>query len=1635
MIKRVLHVAFALFLLSASSHAATVVHVGEIREFNGPDDLDLDPGRVVIAVDSYGDGDRVVNGVTFRSDKGGGSVTFDGVTASTSASNNINDWASRPSYSGADQASVDNLEQIMQDIRWEAAPNPVSVEVTGLSSGIEYQLHLLFNEGGNRDRRWDIEVEGELAVDDMSSEGEGTWSSSNGFAYIGNFTLAPGDSTLNVEMAQHIGGQGAMGSDNNPILQAFVVTEVFIPPTPEELALTPTEFFSNQFEAIGIFETTDLKRNAIHLYSFESGAGATDNDKFEIDDNTLVPGAYDFSVHPPGTTFSVRVRTTDAEEPERFLDRVFVLTLAQPLPPTGVELSAGSVSLGAVAGTPVGQLTTIDPNAVDGHAYALVSGNGDTHNGLFSVDGTWIRLDAVIPDGTAEVFLRVRTTDRAGLSFEESFTLMVTEPSLRINELMASNGSTLDDEDNDSSDWIELFNEQTQTVNLNGWYLTDDPGDLTKWQFPAVNIGANGFLIVFASGKDRAPVNGDPLHANFQLGSGGEFLALVEADGETIASQIDFGDQFTDVAYGANPQGTEIGFLQEPTPNAVNTELTLDALNEVTFSHERGFYDEGFELTLTPTIEGSTIRYTTNGSKPTASSGSIYNGPISITPETGGTRRGTRRVRAIAVHNSSALAPVSTHTYLFINGTGANPETDGVVGQSVMRSVITDHPTYGPLIDDGLLAFPSVSIVKPSGINGSEEETSIEFFDPSGEEPGFQIDCGIKIVGGASVGSQKNNFRLYFRSEYGAPKLRYPLYANHPYTEGGSDTFDVLQLRSGSHDNFYWLALPSNPPVGSRHGDAQYIRNRWRSDMEMLMGHTSLHGRYVQVYLNGVYHGMYHFHERPMHHWMDKYFGGDPEDYHHTNSGRTGSDHGGGDSWSQTWNTVKNAASAGGVQSKEWINWENLADSQLLSYYAGNDWDWSSTHNWMAAGPNQPGEGGWRFFGWDVDINLQDVNNNNLGRNAPDGVFQRMMNDADFEVYFRDRVYKHCFNDGWLTPEKVCIPYDYRMNEIFTAIVSETARWQPNSSHNPPWDRDGEWQVEWDYMTNVFWPQRTGILINQLRSRGWYAIDAPEFGQRGGVVSPGYSPVISSTSGTIYVTTDGSDPRLPGGAINPNAVAHNGATTNVRVLPRNSDWKYLDDGSNQGTAWRESDFDDSAWASGPAELGYGDGPEATTVGFGGDPSQKFITTYFRTTFDVTNANSVNGLILRLRRDDGGVVYINGSEVWRENMPLGTINFLTPAASGVSGGGETDFFIKTDVDPAVLVEGENVVAVEIHQSSQGSSDISFDFELDVVQPTDPSLFSLDEATVVRTRALDGTEWSAINEARFYMGGPANAGNLAVTEISYRPSPPTAAEDPGGIYSRTDFEFVELMNISDATIRLEGVRFVDGIRFDFDQSLTLSLDPGQRVLLVENRDAFLARYPGVDPEMIVGEYDGNLSNDGEQIQLVGLNAEVIRDFTYNDKHPWPESADGDGFSLTLVSPGTNPDHADPLNWRPSVAQHGTPGGTDSVAFAGGGDAELLAYAFGIPVDGGPASAPDVSLVGGHLTLTFPHDLRADDVLVTVDYSENLLDWQTGPTAVEFMSQTNSGTGSRTQIWRAVPPQTGNDAQYLRVRVTTR
>jgi Calcineurin-like phosphoesterase/Bacterial Ig-like domain/Purple acid Phosphatase, N-terminal domain len=191
------------------------------------------------------------------------------------------------------------------------------------------------------------------------------------------------------------------------------------------------------------------------------------------------------------------------------------------------------------------------------------------------------------------------------------------------------------------------------------------------------------------------------------------------------------------------------------------------------------------------------------------------------------------------------------------------------------------------------------------------------------------------------------------------------------------------------------------------------------------------------------------------------------------------------------------------------------------------------------------------------------------------------------------------------------------------------------------------------------------------------------------------------------------------------------------LISYGSNWKYLDNGTNQGTAWRAVAFNDAAWKSGNAQLGYGDGDETTVVSFGPNASQKYITTYFRKAITVTNPASFTGITLSIKRDDGAVVYINGTERYRTNMPTGNISSTTRASTDAADDGNTAQNV--NLANTVLVAGNNVIAVEIHQVNRTSSDISFDLQLigngDITAPVATGFNPADNSiNVPRTNGL-------------------------------------------------------------------------------------------------------------------------------------------------------------------------------------------------------------------------------------------------------------------------------------------------------------
>jgi len=434
-----------------------------------------------------------------------------------------------------------------------------------------------------------------------------------------------------------------------------------------------------------------------------------------------------------------------------------------------------------------------------------------------------------------------------------------TLTSARITEFLASNQDGLLDEDGDSSDWIEIQNTSGTNGDLGGWYLTDDPDNLTKWSLPAIELADRAYLIVFASGKNRTST---PPHTNFRLQSSPSgYLALVEPDGTTIATEhLDLPAQQGDISFSS-------GFHLTPTPGADNNATFEGFVDDTSFSVDRGFYDSPISLEITTDTSGADIRYTTDGTPPSSTQGTLYTGPINIDE--------TTIIRALAFKENCQPSNIDTHTYIF-------PES--VIEQPRMRTAITQSSVFAPQMVDSLMAVPSISIVTDNPApfqneNGAnvrvETQTSVEMIYPDGT-PGFQEDGGLSNFGGRFTNFPKKSFRIAFRSEFGTTSLEHPIFDGFDYPNfQPAEEFEVINLRSGSHD------------MAAR---GAYMSNRFTDDTMLEMGNIAPHGRFVHVYLNGEYWGQYHLRERWNADMAASYFGGSKDDYEAVNANNTRSE-------------------------------------------------------------------------------------------------------------------------------------------------------------------------------------------------------------------------------------------------------------------------------------------------------------------------------------------------------------------------------------------------------------------------------------------------------------------------------------------------------------------------------------------------------------------------------------------------------------------------------------------------------------------------------------------------------------------------------------------------------------------------
>lgn len=1614
-----------------------------------------------------------------------------------------------------------DLNTVLNSHGWSS--NQWSFQVSGLTSGADYQIQLI----GAGDTRGCCSSRNQRGGDAESPENvSGDFSRSGVGSVIGTFTASGATQTINI--------LPGINNGQDPGLSGYLVRAT-APPTPQpptDIALSNTDLApsSPSGTLVGTLTTSDPNGDNNHTYAFVDTGSFPDNNLFSINNGNELRAAANLGSF--GSSYTIRLRTID--EDNLTYDETFTLSVEAAAAPTAITFPANTVILGTPVGTDLADFTTVDPNVADSHTYQLVSGAGDADNNFFTISGSTLRTAASLPGLGTSLSFRVRSTDLAGLSIEQSFSLTVVGNSLRINEFLANpNASSLTDEDGDTSDWIEIHNPAAGSIGLGGYYLTDDPLNLTKWSFPAVSISGNGYLLVFASSKDRRPTIGE-LHTNFSLSANGEYLALVSPDGTTILSEFgtpisDYPPQKGNISYGFFGDPLQIGFLLTPTPDASNAtgNGVSGFVEDTKFDFDRGVYTSAFNLTITTATPGATIRYTTDGSWPSETTGTIYTGPITVDR--------AMAVKAMAYRSGYVSTNIDTHTYIIPSSvlaqTSSNvqsvyglPSSWG--GQSPyygMNNNSAANPATHPTMLNDLSTVPSLSIAIDSddmfgssgiysnpGSSGQawERKTSLELIDPADPtgDGNFQQNCAIRIQGGAfrSFGlTRKKSFRVLFKSEFGtsneptggAGSLKFPLFGTTP---GTAQEFQTLIFRMESNDGWQWSGAGGQP---------QYARDEFGRRTQLALGQPASHGRYLHLYINGVYWGLYNVVERPDSSFAESYIeDAVRENWEGQNSGSPINDATNLNNWNAYRSAASAISSAGSNAARDAAFLEacgfnpdgtrnnsfpihcdptNNADYFITNWYAGNS-DWPNK-NYYGGISQLSNKNGYKYFMWDSEWSLFLRSNTNYNRitdyrgiAAPNDGLQ---DSPEYRLRFGDRVHRAFFNGGPLTPAAAQARYEEVTTDHTSILNPEAARWGDQHGQSRSLS---DWQNEYNRIVDDWFPVRGDNFLSSLRSAGLYPnLTAPTYSQHGGSVPDGSGPsIITPTSITqvYYMFGDSDsdptdyehslDPRLVGGGINPAATLVTlggggpGGPSTTFYIQSGDTWKFLDDGSNQGTAWKEVGFNDASWDSGPSQLGYGDGDEAKVVGFiDTDPvtggTQKNATTYFRTTVNIADPTVFENFTLNYTYDDGVVVYVNGSEVARQNLPLAPA--FDQYATGSSGDNATD---TETLLPSAFVAGLNTIAVEIHQNGSGSSDISFDLALTGNPPgagggdthsSDP--IPITEPGWLFSRSYNPTsgEWSALNTAFFTPDTiAAAANNLVISEFNYHPAEPTTPAEIAVSTNRDDYEFLELMNVSTQSIDLTGVRFTEGITFDFAENTIVP--SGGRLVLVKNLAAFNARYPGLSGSIqiatdVLGEtsYGGRLSNGGELLTLKDAEDNDIHNFVYDDALPWP-LADGSNFTLVLKSPAQPvPDHGIAANWVSSNASNGAPGSEAEFGFTGNPDDDddgdgfsaLMEYALGTSdsAGGDAANAIGISsapfLVEGdtddYLVVSYSRNLYGlNAVTLTPEISDNLIDWSSVPDVV-FVNEVDNGDGTASVTYRSSVPIKNQDQAFIRLRAT--
>ncbi len=842
-----------------------------------------------------------------------------------------------------------------------------------------------------------------------------------------------------------------------------------------------------------------------------------------------------------------------------------------------------------------------------------------------------------------------------------------------INEFLASNtGSFIDPDFQESADWIELYNAGTTIANIGGYYLTDNISDSLKWKIPdGTSIESGGFLVFWADGYNTE------LHTIFKISADGEELALYTSNGVLVDS-VSFGLQEPNISMGRQTDGGSTwGFFLQPSPGSSNSNENFNGVtkNVPQYSLLGGIYKAPVTVEITNTFGGE-IHYTLDGSEPTDTS-QIFIEPIQIDK--------TTIVRSRIYQTGKVPGKIVTQSYFI--------DSENKIGTLPVVSIATNPENFWDS-EKGIY----VQDFKPEW----EIPINIELFENDGSDrAGFNLAAGTKVNGLYSWQLPQKMLGIYFRKEYGEGKLDYPLLFDQE-----RNSYNDFALRASGSD---WAST--------------MFRDGMTQRLTIENMDVDFQGfRAAVLYVNGQYMGINNLRAKvdedlivETHQLKDQKIDM-VENENYAEAGTLDQYLNFKALYMQDLSKQENFDAVAGV-----MDIENFTDFMIAEIYSQNT---SVDHNIMAWKPQDGGK--WKWILNDLDRGFFKPGSNLISYYADREVipFSQLLANIGYKKYFGKRLADHLFTT--FEPERVTTIIDQFSNNIEAEIPNHIERWKGTSSdYGDPIPSLDYWKSQVQNM-KTFAGGRPAALLNDLKNYGFNN------------ATPLSITISPANQGTITFNGIKINQSLSQGAYPENeeitlvAEAKAGfefvgwqKPENKILVGKEASWKYNDKGNDLLKSWIAEDFDDSQWSEGQAELGYGDRDEKTIIGYGSDSDNKFITSYFRKTFTVENTDEIQGVKVNLKYDDGAVVYVNGAEALRVNLPDTEITYTTKAKTAISGSGETIFstFI---IDKGLLKTGNNTIAVEIHQNDPGSSDISFDLEMTSKVKNEGEIFSTNQS---------------------------------------------------------------------------------------------------------------------------------------------------------------------------------------------------------------------------------------------------------------------------------------------------------------------